>query len=123
MNTESQSELETTISKSVRCESLSRDEVRGWVLREQLRATRLTRKIVLTTVFTFIALTFGIGLAVNHEVHQIRELVVRRPSPAIISLEEISWELCKAPPADYFVQQLSRRKTSTHSALSSSFKP
>lgn len=88
---------------------VSRDVVRSWVKDEQVRGRNQTRRVMWVSGLAF-GLAFScLGLALNHQMNEIRSLVKHDPSKALIRLNQVTNELCSESPADYFVRQRSRR--------------
>ena len=110
---------EKILADSVTSISVSRDEVRGWVIQEQARSQRRASRLVLATVVCFLVLSSGLWFSADHQMQKIRQLIDRQPSKAIAELTEISEELCDAPLADYFVRQLSHRKRINRRSMTS----
>ncbi len=105
--------IEQTLSDAAAATPLapvSRDEVRGWVVEVQSHTRKRTQRIAFTALLGFLLLVAGIGYSMNHQVQRIRQLIEKNPSRAVTEVEEITLEICQAPPANYFIQQLSNRK-------------
>ncbi|MFT5300612.1 MAG: hypothetical protein ACI87E_001902 [Mariniblastus sp.] len=88
---------------------VSRDVVRGWVKDEQIRGRNRTRRVMWVSGLAYVLAFSGIGLALHYQMNEIRSLVKHDPSKALIRLNQVTKELCSESPADYFVQQRSRR--------------
>ena len=110
---------EKVLTDNVSSVSVSRDDVRGWVVQEQSRCRRRGNRIILAIAVCFSVLASGLWFSVDHQMRGIRQLIDRQPAKAVTKLTEITQELCDAPPADYFLQQLSRRKPNNQSLITS----
>jgi cytoskeletal protein RodZ len=105
--------IEKTLSEAAAATPLipvSRDNVRSWVVEEQSRSQKRDVRNSVTVVLVFLILSTGLGVSMNHQAQQIRELVEKNPARSVSELEEITLEVCQVPPASYFVHQLSNHK-------------
>lgn len=99
-------QLENMIADCHRTPVIAREDVRGWVVREQQRMRRRSRQVVTTGCLVFVVAFVGIWGTMNRQMKQIRQIVGNRPSIVLRNLEAVTWEVCQEPPAEYFVQQL-----------------
>ena len=116
---ESQTRAEKILADHDSPISVSRDDVRGWVVQEKARCWRRGNRYVLATAVCVSMLVSGLWLSVDYQMKGIRQLIDRQPAKAVTNLTEITQELCDAPPADYFLRQLSRRKPINRSLVTS----
>ena len=87
--------------------AVSRDEVRQWV---STTRSRIARRKTFGAILGFLIATTAIWFSLVHQAKQIRQMVVIQPSRSMVQLEEITQELCRAQPAEYFVRQLVRNR-------------
>ena len=110
---------EKVLADSISPISVSRNDVRGWVVQRQTRCRRRGNRMILVTAICFLVLLSGLWFSVNYQMQRIRQLIDRGPTKAVTDLTEITQELGDAPPADCIVRQLSPRKPTNHSMITS----
>ncbi len=110
---------EKLLADSVSPAPVPREDVRAWVIHEQTRSRRRANRIASGIVLAFVMVVSGLWMAINQQYQEICLLVERQPAKALIELQEITQEVCNAPPDEYFRQQLSRRKSVSHLSLTS----
>ena len=108
-----QKQLEDMIAGCHPNSVIAREDIREWVIHEQQRLRRRARQVVAVGCIVFVVALVGIWGTMNRQLTEIQQLVGNRPSRVLSNLEEVTWEVCQEPPAEYFVQQLAiGRRTS-----------
>ncbi len=88
----------------------SRDIVRGWIVHEQNRIRRGTKRIGWLTLVAFVSSAAILLAMLDQQATQVRRMVKKNPSRSMIFLREVTFELGDEPPAEYFVRQLNQGK-------------
>ena len=99
---------------------VSRDP-RGALATGLRRRSRRRTCVFATSLLVFLVALGGQWALMSMQVKQIRLMVDRQPTRVMKNLDEVTRELCHAPPADYFVQQLTIRRASGRVSLLNGF--
>ncbi len=98
--------IEQQIIEAVNSAVVDRDVVRSWLMAERKRLSR--NRICKFSLGTIVFLVLGWGLiqAFELEAEKVRRIVANPPTRTMVTLNEITNELCNQPPAEYWVRQL-----------------
>ena len=110
---------EQTIADSIAPPIVRREDIRNWVVDAQVRIRRQRVGRTVFAVMLFASMAIGLGFIIDQRVRSIRQLVEERPLRSVVILTELTMELCNEKPAVYFVDQLSKRKSSRPDGLAS----
>ncbi len=108
---EPETRAEKILVDGISTTTIARDQIRAWVTQAQTRVKRRTIVVALVISLAFLACGYGLWQSLDDQARQVRRLVDKRPSNAMVVLEEVTGQLCDTSPAEYFVRQLMRRQS------------